>query len=159
MTIEQALLGYNSRLTNEILDNPDFIEATATGKFRDFINSAESYELQSEPDKVEFTKFGTSYTTALDEGTPAGTPTIASDIFEWMKAKGVFPVVNMGIAESIARRIERFGSMKHRNPEMRTTIIADAIAKAEPTLFELLDKAHVLSTQATINKAINEKIQ
>jgi len=83
LTIEQALLQYNSRLTNEILANPDFRSATASGNFANFVNTAQSIELKSTPERVEFTKYGTSYTTALDKGTPPGQAQgLAKDIYE-----------------------------------------------------------------------------
>jgi hypothetical protein len=157
LTIQQALLAYNSRLTNEILADPDFIEATASGNFANFINTAQSIQL-SEGNLV---KYGTPYTTALDQGTPPGARQgLEADIYKWLKYKKYglqweTDKERQLLAGRIARKIERKGSLKHREPSARTRIIANALDKAYPTLIEKMSEAYVSKTEVQIQNAIN----
>lgn len=161
-TIEQALFGYNSRLVNEILGNPDFVEATASGRFADFINSAESVEIEKTATGYRFVKYGTDYTTALDKGTtPGGREGLERDIYEWLQYKKYglewdTEQERQALAIRLTDKIEGWGSFKYRTPLMQTTIIADALRNAEPLLFELLNSAHVAQTQIIVDSLTGE---
>jgi len=162
LTIEQALLQYNSRLTNEILANPDFRSATASGNFANFVNTAQSIELKSTPERVEFTKYGTSYTTALDKGTPPGQAQgLAKDIYEWLAYKKYGldwrnEKQRKNLADYLAYKIQRFGSYKHRETGAQTAIIAEALEKSEPTLMEGLNTAIFGAIDTQIKKMTDD---
>ena len=147
LTIEQALRNYNSKLVNEILGDQRFREATASGNFAEFINTAQSVELHSDPDWVEFTKYGTDYTTALDKGVAPG-PSVGLDkaIYDWLAYKKYglaweTEKQRKRLATSISDRIQALGSYKYRNANAQTTTIADALGKSYPVLMEGLNQA------------------
>ena len=147
LTIEQALRNYNSKLVNEILGDQRFREATASGNFAEFINTAQSVELHSTPERIEFTKYGTDYTTALDKGKPPVSDTgLDKAIYDWLAFKKYglaweTEKQRKRLAVSISDRIQALGSYKYRNAGAQTTIIADALEKSYPTLMEGLNQA------------------
>ena len=169
LTIEQALKNYSEAINNNIFADPDFNRKTkgneganASGNFAGFImKNPDRQTIESTPERIKLTKYGTDYTTSIDKGTPPGSrPGLERDLYEWL----VYEKYGLqweterqrkSLAKGLAYRIQTFGSFKHRNPSERTNIIQNALDKAYPVLMQGLNEATLQALDIKIKTMIN----
>lgn len=170
-TIAEALERYNEAINASIFANPDFAKASASGNFGNFIRSQASTQTAVAEGQTVFTKYGTSYTTALDYGTPPRAGGSLNDvlnsadatlkgIYEWLQYKkyGIeydSQQQRQRLAVNIASKIAVKGSYKYRNKGKQTAIIETALDASLPVLLEQLELASVSSLDASIKQSIN----
>jgi len=137
MTVKEALIAFDKRLTGNILTDPDFVKMRASGRSAAFIASAKSSVFA--PNR--YTKLALN-AFEQDKGrgpTKRKTGGLYQAIYDWLKYQKYGLTwrterERRGLAFVITRKISREGSAKFRGRVSKTQIFAKAVNKELPKL-------------------------
>lgn len=135
LDLKKAFTDWNKAFNREVLKQPAYKEAKASGKFERFLLSSQSLVVKDKG----FIKYGTNYTREIDRGRSAGKLTPVKELYDWLEYQKYGLVwetekQRWGIAWGIAKNHAKSGGYKFRNPSKRTEIIDNAIERTLPDL-------------------------
>ena len=157
MTNKETFIRFNTDINNNILTNPDFLKAEASGRMRKSVLSLDNIVVQDS----FFSKKVLAYALAIDEGRKKNSVDsggLFDAIYEWVgfKKYGITYKTDSrrkGIAYAITRKIAEEGSAKARGKYPKTNIFQSAINKALPSMLKGLITQKEINTRSEIVKA------
>lgn len=145
MTIREALIQFDKRLTGRILSDPDFIKMRASGRSAAFIASPASSKIAP----LRYTKLALN---AFEQDKGRGpnknnTGGLYQAIYDWLQYQKYgfrwrSEKERRGLAFVITRKIAREGSAKFRGRVRQTDIFSKAVATELPQLRADIAKAY-----------------
>lgn len=143
MNLKEAFREWNKAFNKEVLRQPAYKQAKASGNFERFLLSSQSLVIKGK----SFVKLGTEYTREIDRGRMAGKLPPVQNLYDWLgyKKYGLTyetDAERWSLAWAIAKTMAKQGGYKFRNVDKRTEIIDKALQATLPSLQSRLEREY-----------------